>query len=86
MSDLSVSIGGLILRHPVMLGSGPIGVRADDLIAYGQVAGAIITKSISVNPSRGSPPPRIVKMDRDGMINYEGGPNPGIDEFSKTLR
>ncbi len=86
MSDQSVSIGALSLRHPFILGSGPIGVRADDLIAYGQVAGAIITKSISVNPSRGSPQPRIVKMDRDGMINYEGGPNPGIEAFAATLR
>ena len=86
MSDQSVSIGSLKLRHPFILGSGPVGVRAEDLIAYGQVAGAIITKSISVNPSRGSPQPRIVKMDRDGMINYEGGPNPGIEEFASTLR
>jgi dihydroorotate dehydrogenase subfamily 1 len=74
------------MRHPLMLGSGPIGVRAEDLIAYGQVAGAIVTKSISAKPSRGSPQPRIVKMDRDGMINYEGGPNPGIDAFAETLR
>jgi dihydroorotate dehydrogenase (NAD+) catalytic subunit len=86
MADLSVSIGKLSLRHPLMLGSGPIGVRAEDLVAYGRVAGAIVTKSISANPSRGSPQPRIVKMDRDGMINYEGGPNPGIDAFAQTLR
>jgi dihydroorotate dehydrogenase subfamily 1 len=85
-ANQSVSIGGLSLRHPFMLGSGPIGVRAEDLIAYGAVASAIITKSISANPSRGSPQPRIVKMDRDGMINYEGGPNPGIDAFAATLR
>lgn len=86
MSDLAVSIGTLSMRHPLMLGSGPIGVRAEDLIAYGQVAGAIVTKSISAKPSRGSPQPRIVKMDRDGMINYEGGPNPGIDAFAETLK
>lgn len=86
MSDLAVSIGTLALRHPLMLGSGPIGVRADDLIAYGQVAGAIVTKSISAKPSRGSPQPRIVKIDRDGMINYEGGPNPGIDAFAQTIK
>jgi dihydroorotate dehydrogenase subfamily 1 len=86
MTELAVSIGSLRLRHPFILGSGPIGVRADDLVEYGQVAGAIITKSISAQPSRGSPQPRIVKMDRDGMINYEGGPNPGIDAFAATLR
>jgi dihydroorotate dehydrogenase (NAD+) catalytic subunit len=86
MLDIPVTIGPLTLKHPFMLGSGPIGVRADDLIAYGEVAGAIITKSISAKPSRGSPQPRIVKIDRDGMINYEGGPNPGIDAFAETLR
>jgi dihydroorotate dehydrogenase (NAD+) catalytic subunit len=80
-----VSIGSMTLRHPFILGSGPIGVRGDDLIAYGQSASAIVTKSISVNPSRGSPQPRIVKIDRDGMINYEGGPNPGIEAFCETL-
>jgi dihydroorotate dehydrogenase subfamily 1 len=84
--DLAVTVGTLTLRHPFMLGSGPIGVRAEDLIRYGAVASAIITKSISANPSRGSPQPRIVKMDRDGMLNYEGGPNPGIDAFAATLR
>jgi dihydroorotate dehydrogenase (NAD+) catalytic subunit len=85
-AHMDVSVGSLQLHHPFMLGSGPIGVRAEDLIAYGKVAGAIITKSISAKPSRGSPQPRIVKIDRDGMINYEGGPNPGIEAFAATLR
>jgi dihydroorotate dehydrogenase (NAD+) catalytic subunit len=86
MFDLSVDIAGLSLPDPLMLGSGPIGVRADDLLAFGQVASAIVTKSISVKPSPGSPQPRIAKIDREGMINYEGGPNPGIDAFAETLR
>lgn len=86
MSDLAVTIGPLALRTPFILGSGPVGVKGEDLIAYGRVAGAIVTKSISARPSRGSPQPRIVKMDRDGMINYEGGPNPGIDAFAATIR
>jgi dihydroorotate dehydrogenase subfamily 1 len=85
VSKLAVTIGGLKLRTPFILGSGPIGVRAEDLIEYGRVAGALVTKSISAQPSRGSPQPRIVKIDRDGMINYEGGPNPGIDAFAQTL-
>ena len=86
MLDLSVDIAGLSLPDPLMLGSGPIGVRADDLLAFGQVASAIVTKSISVKPSLGSPQPRIAKIDREGMINYEGGPNPGIDAFAETLK
>lgn len=86
MTDLAVNIAGLALPDPLMLGSGPIAVRAVDLLAFGQVASAIVTKSVSAMPSRGSPKPRIAKSDRDGMINYEGGPNPGIDAFSATLR
>src|SRR5262245_59292730 len=86
MVDLSVDIAGFSLPDPLMLGSGPIGIRADDLLAFGQVASAVVTKSISVKPSPGSPQPRIVKIDREGMLNYEGGPNPGIDAVAETLR
>src|ERR1051325_150542 len=86
MIDLSVNLAGLKLADPLMLGSGPVGVRAEDLIAYGNAASAVVTKSISAKPSPGSPPPRIVKIDRDGMLNYEGGPNPGIDAFAETLK
>jgi dihydroorotate dehydrogenase (NAD+) catalytic subunit len=86
MADLAVEFAGLALPHPLMLGSGPIAVRAADLRAFGQVASAIVTKSISALPSHGSPKPRIARSDRDGMLNYEGGPNPGIDAFCETLR
>lgn len=86
MPNLAVGIAGLALPHPLMLGSGPICVRSVDLLAFGHVASAIVTKSISALPSRGSPKPRIARSDRDGMLNYEGGPNPGIDAFCETLR
>lgn len=86
MADLAVNIAGLSLPHPLMLGSGPISIRAADLLAFGEVASAIVTKSISAKPSRGSPKPRIAKSDHDGMINYEGGPNPGIDAVERTLK
>jgi dihydroorotate dehydrogenase (NAD+) catalytic subunit len=68
-----------------MLGSGPLGARADRLLEYSQVAGAVITKSISLEPSQGNPAPRIIRIDHDGMINCEGGLNPGIKGFSQTL-
>jgi len=86
MPDLSVSIAGLSLDFPAMLGSGPIGLRSRDLVEYGRVAGAIVTKSITAEPCMGSPTPRIAKIDHDGMLNYEGNPNPGIDVFAATLR
>ncbi|MEX2643216.1 MAG: nitronate monooxygenase [Acetobacterales bacterium] len=84
--DLSVSIGGLSLAHPLILASGPLSVTEDQLVSFGQVAGAIVAKSTSEKPSQGSPQPRIVAIDHDGMLNYEGGPNPGIDAFADIMR
>jgi dihydroorotate dehydrogenase subfamily 1 len=86
MVDISVNVAGLSLDHPAMLASGPIGVRRKDLLDYGQAASALVTKSITPQPLAGSEQPRIVKIDHDGMLNYEGGPNPGIEKFSKTLK
>lgn len=86
MPDLSVNVAGLELDFPAMLGSGPVGVRSKDLLEYGAVAGALVTKSITADPCPGSLTPRIAKIDHDGMLNYEGNPNPGIDEFAATLQ
>jgi dihydroorotate dehydrogenase (NAD+) catalytic subunit len=69
-----------------MLGSGPLGAKAQHLLAYSRVAGAVVTKSISAVASKGNPHPRIIKIDHAGMLNCEGGANPGIGEFKKTLR
>ena len=84
--DLSTTVGQLRLRSPLILGSGLLGAQADKLIEFSKVAGAVVTKSISLLPEQGSPPPRIARIDRDGMINSEGGMNPGIEAFSRTLQ
>ncbi len=84
--DLSTSVAGLALRSPVMLGSGPLGAKAQHLLTYSRVAGAVVTKSISAEASDGNPHPRIIRIDHDGMINSEGGANPGIRRFKEALR
>jgi len=84
--DLSTTIAGLFMRNPLILGAGPLGAKAEHLLSYSRIAGAVVTKSISVEPSKGNPQPRVIRIDHDGMINCEGGPNPGIAEFGKTLR
>ena len=84
--DLSTTVGQLRLRSPLILGSGLLGAQADKLLEFSKVAGAVITKSISLLPEQGSPPPRIARIDREGMINSEGGMNPGIEAFSRTLQ
>jgi len=82
--DLSVSIGSLQLRNPIMLASGTVGYGNEiaefvDLNAIG----AIVTKSLSLKPRKGNPPQRIVETPA-GMLNSIGLSNVGVEEFIKS--
>ena len=79
--DLTVDIGGLKLQNPVMTASGTFGY-AREFAHYMDLnrLGAIIVKGLSLNPSKGNPPPRIVETDC-GMLNAIGLENVGIDAF-----
>jgi dihydroorotate dehydrogenase (NAD+) catalytic subunit len=81
MVDLSVDIGSLRLKNPVMTASGTFGYGAefDDLVDLNRL-GAIIVKGISLLPAKGNPPPRIVET-ACGMLNAIGLENVGIDSF-----
>ena len=81
--DLSVNIGGIQLRNPVMTASGTFGYGEEyepflDL----HKLGAIITKGISLLPMSGNLPPRIVETT-GGMLNAIGLENIGVDLFIK---
>jgi len=91
--DLTVDIGGLELQNPVMTASGTFGYARefDHYIDLNRLGG-IIVKGLSLKPSKGNPPPRIVETDC-GMLNAIGLENVGIDgfitdklPFLKTLR
>lgn len=84
--DLAARVAGVELRHPVMLASGSLSTTAEQLMTFATTAGAVVTKSISIEPDPGNPRPRIVSIDRDAMLNYEGAPNPGIAEFARIMR
>ncbi len=79
--DLTVDIGGLHLRNPVMTASGTFGYARefDHYIDLNRLGG-IIVKGLSLKPSKGNPPPRIVETDC-GMLNAIGLENVGIDAF-----
>ena len=68
-----------------MLASGILGLSAESLsnIVIGG-AGAIVTKSIGLNPRNGYANPTIVQTSY-GLINAMGLPNPGITEFVKEI-
>lgn len=79
--DLSVNIGSLKLKNPVMLASGTVGYgnEISDFIELSEI-GAIVTKSISLKPRKGNPPQRIVET-ASGMLNAIGLANVGLDVF-----
>jgi len=79
--DMTVDIGGLKLQNPVMTASGTFGYARefDHYIDLNRLGG-IIVKGLSLKPSKGNPPPRIVETDC-GMLNAIGLENVGIDSF-----
>ncbi len=79
--NVSVNIGGIKLKNPVLTASGTFsyGAEFDDLIDLNRLGG-IIVKGLSLEPSKGNPPPRIIETPC-GMLNAIGLENVGIDVF-----
>jgi dihydroorotate dehydrogenase (NAD+) catalytic subunit len=85
MADLSTSVGKLGLRNPTMLASGILGETAELLLRVaGSGAGAVITKSIGLEPREGHPNPTVVEMEH-GLLNAVGLANPGIEVFKEEM-
>jgi len=76
--DLSVRVGSLELANPVMTASGTAG-HADELDAYFPLGhlGAVVVKSLSVDPWPGNPAPRVHQTP-SGMLNSVGLQGPGL--------
>lgn len=79
--DLSVQLGPLRLKNPVMTASGTFGYGEEyaGLADIGRL-GALVVKGISLEPRAGNPPPRIVETPA-GMINAIGLENVGAEAF-----
>jgi len=81
--DLSVKIGSLTLRNPIMLASGTVGY-GNEISEFTDLnkLGGIVTKSLSLKPRKGNPPQRIVETPA-GMLNAIGLANVGVEVFLK---
>jgi len=79
--DLSVNLGKIKLKNPVVVASGTFGFgeEYEDFIEL-DCLGAIIPKGISLKPMMGNPPPRIFETE-GGILNSIGLQNPGFHEF-----
>jgi len=81
--DLSVKLGKLFLKYPVMPASGTFGYGEEfkDIIDY-SLFGALVTKGISLEPSKGNEMPRICETPC-GLINSIGLENVGFERFKE---
>ncbi len=81
--NMCVDIGGIDIKNPVMTASGTFGYGSEfeKLIDLNRL-GAIVVKGLSLEPSRGNPPPRIVETPC-GMLNAIGLENVGLKTFVK---
>ena len=81
--DLTTLLGRVTLKNPVLVASGTFGY-GEEYARYIDVntLGAIITKTITVNPREGNPPPRLTETPA-GLLNSIGLENPGVDVFMK---
>ena len=79
--DLSVQIGSLVLRNPVVTLSGTCGY-GDEYAPFMDLSelGAFTTKSVTRLERPGNPPPRVVETT-GGMLNAIGLANIGLERF-----
>lgn len=79
--DLSVQLGRLRLANPVLVAAGTFGYGVEFLRAVRpQALGAIVTKTITVQPRAGNPAPRLAETP-SGMLNAVGLQNVGLEAF-----
>jgi dihydroorotate oxidase B, catalytic subunit (EC 1.3.3.1) len=78
---MSVDIGGLVLKNPVMTASGTFGY-GEEYSHYIDLnrLGALIVKGISLEPRKGNLPQRIMETPC-GMLNSIGLENVGVRSF-----
>jgi len=79
--NLRVKLGPLRLKNPIILASGTAGYGQElrPLLDINKLGG-IITKTITLKPRWGNPPPRLVEVSA-GVVNSIGLENPGLDKF-----
>jgi dihydroorotate dehydrogenase (NAD+) catalytic subunit len=79
--NLKIRLGRINLKNPVLAASGTFGYGEEysRFIDLNQL-GAIITKTVTLEPKEGNPPPRLAETP-SGLLNSIGLENPGLKIF-----
>lgn len=85
MANLSVNIGKLRLKNPVMTASGTFGygIEFSDFVPLDGIGG-IIVKGTTLHPRQGNDYPRMAET-ASGMLNCVGLQNKGVDYFCEHI-
>lgn len=85
MVDLSVQLGKIQLKNPVMTASGTFGYGTEysDFMDLSRIGG-IIVKGTTLRERQGNPYPRMAETP-SGMLNAVGLQNKGVDYFIKHI-
>ncbi|ONI39315.1 dihydroorotate dehydrogenase B catalytic subunit [Candidatus Epulonipiscium fishelsonii] len=78
--DLSVKLGNITLKNPIMTASGTFSSKENSEFIDINQLGAVVTKGVSTAPWDGNPTPRIAET-YGGMINAVGLQNDGVDTY-----
>ena len=81
--DLSVRLGPVTLANPVLTASGTFGYGDEYAhVTDPALLGAVITKTVTLEPRAGNPPQRIAET-ASGMLNSIGLENVGLERFRR---
>ncbi len=85
MVDLSIEIGKLKLKNPVLTASGTFGYGEEfaDFIDLNRLGG-IVVKGTTLHRREGNPYPRMAETP-SGMLNAVGLQNKGVDHFIEEI-
>jgi dihydroorotate dehydrogenase (NAD+) catalytic subunit len=82
--DLSVKLGSLELKNPILLASGVWDFPYAKIIDFKKLGG-VICKGVSLRPKEGNPPPRITETPC-GLVNSIGLENKGLESFESEIQ
>ncbi|GAH16309.1 unnamed protein product, partial [marine sediment metagenome] len=85
MTDLSIDLGFMKLKNPVIAASGTFGygIEFTPFIDLNHLGGFVV-KGLYYSPREGNPPPRLVETP-SGLINAIGLQGIGVKRFSEEI-
>ncbi len=86
-NNMHINVGGLQIRNPTILASGVLSASGAALkrVYFEGGAGAVVTKSLSVEAREGHKNPTVIEIE-EGLLNAVGLANPGYKNFIEELK